>query len=190
MTTSSHCHMEGAVDSAVAYLNDGTTGLNTVLAEIRTESSLTTAQLPDVRQVVSDQLLVDRTPAVCVLATAFRGTTGGSAGRANSQGFRHGEVDVQILVFIRGADMTHDAARTQEATVQRAAYRYAAALHRMLTARGPVGQSLASGSGRGAGRIVSVFDIAQDLEVVVADAGMTEPNRVLVTTFTATTAEE
>jgi len=191
MSTASHCHMEGAVDSMSAYLQDATNGLNAVLAEIRTESGLTTGQLPDVLQFDVDQVLPTQTPAVFVIGVAFRGATGESSGRTNSPGRRRGDVDLEILMYIRGADLTHDAAGRQEATVQRAAYRYGAALHRMLTARPARGQSLSGGSGRGLNRIVNVYNFAQDLTVVLDESGgVTDPNRVLMTTISVRTSEE
>lgn len=189
--TASHCGMEGAVDSMSAYLQDATNGLNAVLTEIRTESSLTAGQLPAVLQFDVDQVIVDRTPAIFVVATAFRDATGESAGRTNSPGRRKGEVDLEVLLYIRGADLTHDSARSQEATVQRAAYRYGAALHRLLTARPARGQSLNGGSGRGLNRIVNVFGFTQDLTVVTdQDGNVTEPNRILMTTISVRTSEE
>jgi len=194
MTTLTHCHMEGAVDSLLAYIDDGTFGINTVLAEMRAEyaPALDTDDLPNIAQTAANQSLVDKLPSLFVYATDFRDATGEALGTFAPVGRRYGEVDLTITVYVGGADVTHGAARTQEAVVQVLAMRYAAALYRLLMAPFGLGQSMNQGSGRGAGgKILNVFDIQQSIEAVVSTDGRpVAPNRTVVTTCTAKTSEE
>jgi len=186
--TETHCHGEGVTDSVDAYLQDATFGINSILGEIRTESSLTSAQLPDIAQFEVDQILVDEFPYCATIATDFRSATGESVGRTNAPGRRFGEVDVEVSIVILGSGLSHDAARSQEATVHRAGMRYAAAMHRLLMARPARGQSLNAGSGRGVAKIVNIFGITQILNAVLEDVN--EPNRVIKTLFSVRTSEE
>ena len=187
-STGSHCHVEGAVDSMSAYMQDATHGLNAVLTEIRTESSLSAAQLPAIVQFDDWQFFPDSLLYATVLGPSFRGATGEGEGRTNSPGYRRGEVDLEVYVMVAISKLAAAAARRQVATVNIAASRYAAAVHRMLMSRPGRGQSLNAGSGRGAAKIVNIFNVSQDLR---ADTGLvTEPNFVVVTTLSVRTSEE
>lgn len=170
-------HAEGAMDALYDFLNDGSDGLNTVLASIRTEKTLTTANLPNVailEKWYHRAAQATKTPYLSLHVDSL------TADDENNSRFYDVEFDATLVVY--DSDISGD-----EVAVMLAAWRYAEAIERILRRRTPMTRQGWTLNGGASGRIIRAELRTQR---VGEDPGLAQPNIALISRIAVRIAED
>jgi hypothetical protein len=157
--------------AALAYLEDGTTGINATLASVRSEFTITTAQLPDVAVFEGYYHRASQAEEFPYLSIVWLSRSGEQDG-ANGRMYDH---DFIITIVVIESAIEQEPGSNQQQATAKAAVRYSDALARTFRRRLPRGSQgwTLGGSGGITRAEVGVSQFGTDPELEYSNLAIT-----------------